>query len=202
MSSGQGNGASEIDPACKEILRQMMSHPKAGPFLEPVDAVGLGIPDYYTVVKHPMDFSTIERKLEKGKYRNEAEFAADVRQIFHNCRSYNQPSSEIVSHADELATVFEAAFAATANASSRKRKRDEDPAEKPMTRPEKRKLCQDITKLSGEALAGVVEIIQTRNIVPADVRPPVWVCGLGEWRGWEREGAGVGEGGGRGCGRG
>ena len=37
----------------------MAKHPFAGPFLEPVDAVALGIPDYLNVIKHPMDFGTI-----------------------------------------------------------------------------------------------------------------------------------------------
>ena len=35
----------------------------AAPFLNPVDPIALNIPHYPTIVKHPMDFSTIERKL-------------------------------------------------------------------------------------------------------------------------------------------
>ncbi|KNC55779.1 uncharacterized protein AMSG_11210 [Thecamonas trahens ATCC 50062] len=167
MASSTNMGGKDLDPACREILERLMSHPKAGPFLEPVDAEALGIPDYFTVVKHPMDLGTIRRKLELNRYQTEAEFAADVRQVFHNCRSYNQASSEIVAHCDELAESFEKDFAPL-SASSKKRKRTEDANDKPMTRPEKRKLCQEISKMSGERLAGVVEIIQTRNIVPAD----------------------------------
>lgn len=49
-----------INPKCWEILKKISQHKFAGPFLEPVDAEALGIPDYYQVIKHPMDLGTIE----------------------------------------------------------------------------------------------------------------------------------------------
>lgn len=36
--------------------------------MQPVDPVALGIPDYLTVIKHPMDISTLAQNLEEGKY--------------------------------------------------------------------------------------------------------------------------------------
>jgi bromodomain-containing protein 7/9 len=40
------------------IIRNMMNHPLAGPFNAPVDPYE--VPDYHTVIKKPMDFSTIK----------------------------------------------------------------------------------------------------------------------------------------------
>lgn len=42
-----------------KVLEQLKRHPKAYPFLAPVDAVALRCFDYYDIIKHPMDFSTI-----------------------------------------------------------------------------------------------------------------------------------------------
>nr|GMC55607.1 transcription factor GTE8-like [Ipomoea batatas] len=46
-------------------------------FNEPVDPVKLNIPDYFTVIKHPMDLGTIKKKLASGQYSNPLDFLAD-----------------------------------------------------------------------------------------------------------------------------
>ncbi|EJK73057.1 hypothetical protein THAOC_05344, partial [Thalassiosira oceanica] len=53
---------------CESILAYLRRHPKAGPFLEPVDPVALNLPDYFDVIKRPMDISTVARRLEEGHY--------------------------------------------------------------------------------------------------------------------------------------
>lgn len=68
-------------------------------------------------------------------------------------------------HAEALSELFERDFAMI---KSKKRKREDNASDRTLSRQEKRKLCEDITKLTGEMLAGVVEIIQRRNIVPKD----------------------------------
>lgn len=106
-----------------------------------------------------------QTKCIHNRYKSEDEFAADVRQIFVNCSTYNQPGSDIVMHAEALSELFERDFAMI---KSKKRKREDNASDRTLSRQEKRKLCEDITKLTGEMLAGVVEIIQRRNIVPKD----------------------------------
>ena len=49
-----------------------------------------GIPDYFLVVKHPMDLGTIGNKLRRGVYLTSDEFAADARLVLSNCRLYNK----------------------------------------------------------------------------------------------------------------
>ena len=45
------------------LLNKVKSLQAARLFAKPVDAVALKIPDYYTVIKNPMDLSTIQVSL-------------------------------------------------------------------------------------------------------------------------------------------
>lgn len=44
---------------------------------------------YYSVVRKPMDLSTMEEKLENSLYKSLSEFKRDFRLIVDNCRQYN-----------------------------------------------------------------------------------------------------------------
>ncbi|XP_073013259.1 transcription factor GTE10-like isoform X2 [Typha latifolia] len=48
---------------CENLLKRLMSHKYGWVFNSPVDVVKLNIPDYYTIIKHPMDFGTIKTKV-------------------------------------------------------------------------------------------------------------------------------------------
>ena len=50
------------------VLRALWAHKFAGPFRQPVDAVRLNLPDYHTVVLHPMDMGTVKRRIENYWY--------------------------------------------------------------------------------------------------------------------------------------
>jgi transcription initiation factor TFIID subunit 2 len=89
-----------------QVLERLMNHKLSGPFLEPVDYVGLGLPDYPEVVADPMDFSTVKLKLEGGEYLEFAEFSADISLVFDNCRLYNMEGSLVFNYADQLDTFF------------------------------------------------------------------------------------------------
>ncbi|KAL3797258.1 hypothetical protein HJC23_004550 [Cyclotella cryptica] len=59
---------SEAYNVCASILNHLKSHQKSAPFSTPVDPVALDIPDYFDVIKNPMDLSTVAKNLEEGKY--------------------------------------------------------------------------------------------------------------------------------------
>ncbi len=109
--------------ACESLLDFLKSHNKSGPFMEPVDPIALNIPDYPTVIKHPMDLSTVEQKLHSGLYgripptdRNantsairkmvgQGPFYYDVMLIFDNAMAYNNPGDWIHNDALQLKRI-------------------------------------------------------------------------------------------------
>ena len=81
-------------------------------FAKPVDAVALGIPDYPSVVKRPMDLGTVRSKLDAGAYASPEAFAADVRLVFDNATTFNKDPTEPVHEAAVwLRTKFDDRFA-------------------------------------------------------------------------------------------
>jgi len=85
---------SEIN-ICTDITRSLQLHSRSYPFLKPVDPVLLNIPDYLTIIKHPMDLSTIMSKIKENKYKDINEYISDVELMFNNCFTYNPPANPV-----------------------------------------------------------------------------------------------------------
>lgn len=92
---------------CKVLLSRLMTHNFAWVFNEPVDVVKLNIPDYFTVIKHPMDLGTVKSKFASGAYSSPMGFAADVRLTFANALKYNPPGNDVHFMAETLSKYFE-----------------------------------------------------------------------------------------------
>lgn len=94
---------------CEHVLAEM-KRPRyahvAAPFLLPVDPVALAIPDYFKVIKKPMDLQTAERKLKNGEYENAKEFEQDIRLIFQNCYKFNPADNPVAKMGKEYEDVF------------------------------------------------------------------------------------------------
>uniref|UniRef100_A0A674D3J6 Nucleosome-remodeling factor subunit BPTF-like n=1 Tax=Salmo trutta TaxID=8032 RepID=A0A674D3J6_SALTR len=88
----------------RRILRSLQAHKMAWPFLEPVDPNDA--PDYYGVIKEPMDLSTMEERLQKRHYIRLTEFVADMTKVFDNCRYYNPSDSPFYQCAEVLENFF------------------------------------------------------------------------------------------------
>jgi hypothetical protein len=58
-----------------------------------VDWKGWNLPDYPSVVKKPMDLSTVKKNMKSNKYINIEEFLQDIQLIWDNCHLYNEPGS-------------------------------------------------------------------------------------------------------------
>ncbi|KAH8804930.1 hypothetical protein F5884DRAFT_431493 [Xylogone sp. PMI_703] len=96
---------------CKDLIHRMLSGPGywtrlVGPFKNPVDPVLDNVPNYFTVVKRPMDLRTIKSKMDKGEYATAADFEKDIRLIFQNCYEYWTREDSIF----KLCEQFEAYF--------------------------------------------------------------------------------------------
>ncbi|KAF7683486.1 SWR1 complex bromodomain subunit bdf1 [Astathelohania contejeani] len=87
---------SPVFDKCNEILLEIMKakYKKfTWPFLEPVDTVL--VPNYLSVIKTPIDLSTIRTKLISQNYDTISDFEADLRLMVNNCFTFNPKGSEI-----------------------------------------------------------------------------------------------------------
>ncbi|XP_041705386.2 bromodomain testis-specific protein isoform X4 [Coregonus clupeaformis] len=90
----------------KVVVKALWRHNFSWPFRTPVDAVGLHIPDYYTIIKTPMDLSTIKKRLQNNYYWKAMECIQDFNKLFTNCYVYNRPGDDIVLMAQALEKIF------------------------------------------------------------------------------------------------
>jgi len=91
---------------CTSIIRNIKRHHDSGPFLKPVDPVALCVPDYFTIIHHPMDISTIESKLKKLEYKSIDGFIDDFTLMFKNCYEYNGTQQPVSLMAKNLEISF------------------------------------------------------------------------------------------------
>merc|ERR1712079_308551 len=58
-------------------MKSMWKHHHAWPFHFPVDTVKLGLPDYFEIIKKPMDLGTIRKRLDNNYYWEAQECVQD-----------------------------------------------------------------------------------------------------------------------------
>nr|KYP63441.1 Bromodomain-containing protein DDB-G0270170 [Cajanus cajan] len=92
---------------CESLLKRLMSHQYGWVFNTPVDVVKLNLPDYFTIIKRPMDLGTVKSNVAAGAYAGPLEFADDVRLTFSNAMTYNPPGNDVHLMADTLNKYFE-----------------------------------------------------------------------------------------------
>ncbi|XP_057293322.1 histone acetyltransferase KAT2A-like [Hydractinia symbiolongicarpus] len=93
----KGSHDFELEPsahqeALSNVLTAVQNHASAWPFLKPVGRTE--VPDYYDIIKYPMDLQTMEDRLKSCYYSTKKLFVADMSRIFANCRTYNGPDTE------------------------------------------------------------------------------------------------------------
>lgn len=89
------------------LLDSLMSQEYSFIFNTAVDPLRQNIPDYFDVIKKPMDFGTIRKRLDTGQYRTYKAFADDVRLVFTNALIYNSIDNDVHAVAQRMATFFE-----------------------------------------------------------------------------------------------
>lgn len=115
------------------VMKSLWKHHLAWPFRHPVDAVKLNLPDYHQIIRRPMDLGTISKRLENCYYSTAQECIDDLKTMFNNCYTYNNPGEDIVSMAQALEKVFHTKLGEMPN-------NEEDvPVPPPRTRKDKRK---------------------------------------------------------------
>uniref|UniRef100_A0A1I7TYY9 DDT domain-containing protein n=1 Tax=Caenorhabditis tropicalis TaxID=1561998 RepID=A0A1I7TYY9_9PELO len=86
--------------AIEQLLKEAMRQECSWPFLQPVDVKE--VPDYYDVIKRPMDLRTMMNKIKQRVYNKPAEVGSDFRLLLSNCETYNETESEIYQLSKQL----------------------------------------------------------------------------------------------------
>lgn len=99
--------SAKLNENCRSLINVLLNDIYAAPFSEPVDPEKLGLPDYFDIIKSPMDLGTIKTNVEKCLYTDLEDFYEDVRLVFSNAILYNGEKSSVGSMAKTLLGIFE-----------------------------------------------------------------------------------------------
>lgn len=81
-------GQEELYEACEKVVLELRGYTEhSTAFLNRVSK--RDAPNYYQVIKKPMDLNTVLKKLKTFQYKNKKEFVDDVMLIWKNCLTYN-----------------------------------------------------------------------------------------------------------------
>uniref|UniRef100_A0A8D2JAL6 Bromodomain testis-specific protein n=1 Tax=Varanus komodoensis TaxID=61221 RepID=A0A8D2JAL6_VARKO len=89
-TQGTGRLTNQLQYLQRVVIKAMWKHNFSWPFHQPVDAAGLNLPDYYNIIKKPMDLTTIQKRLEHNYYTCAAECIENFKTMFANCYLYNK----------------------------------------------------------------------------------------------------------------
>ncbi|XP_060691454.1 protein polybromo-1 isoform X5 [Hemiscyllium ocellatum] len=63
-------------------------------------------PDYYEIIKEPIDLKTIAQRIQNGFYKSVNAMARDIELLVRNAKTYNEPGSPIFKDANTIKKVF------------------------------------------------------------------------------------------------
>ncbi|GLE02622.1 hypothetical protein PINS_up011463 [Pythium insidiosum] len=102
----------ELKNRLMPLLTKLMESEYGWAFNNPVDPVQWNIPDYFEIIKCPMDLGSIKKRLEAEHYTSVEAFAGDVRLVFENCIAYNSSTNKFNIAAKQLLASFDKQLAA------------------------------------------------------------------------------------------
>jgi Bromodomain/Bromodomain extra-terminal - transcription regulation len=119
---------------CKAVIKQILSDESSDNFKRPVVEMWeeSDIPDYSTIIKHPMDLGTVQGKLDSRSYVDNRtglfdpeQFSSDVRLVFENCLTYNGEGTDMAKIAAKFLHWFEKEMTSMPGATSQSGADDE-----------------------------------------------------------------------------
>uniref|UniRef100_A0A095C338 Bromodomain adjacent to zinc finger domain protein 2A n=1 Tax=Schistosoma haematobium TaxID=6185 RepID=A0A095C338_SCHHA len=91
---------------CRRATEDLLNHEASWAFRKPVNLKQ--VPIYRKIIKHPMDLSTIWRKVQDpAAYTTFSNWVHDVRLIFSNCEFFNEDDSEVGRAGHAMRAYFE-----------------------------------------------------------------------------------------------
>uniref|UniRef100_A0A6S8EDF0 histone acetyltransferase n=1 Tax=Aureoumbra lagunensis TaxID=44058 RepID=A0A6S8EDF0_9STRA len=107
LKTGFRMSTSKIRHKCSPLLKKLTEHENSWIFMQPVDPIELNLPDYFEIIKNPMDLGSIKKRLEANGYKTISQFSADIKLTFDNAILYNGDESDVSKVAKEMKSMFE-----------------------------------------------------------------------------------------------
>uniref|UniRef100_A0A8C4NV17 Protein polybromo-1 n=1 Tax=Dicentrarchus labrax TaxID=13489 RepID=A0A8C4NV17_DICLA len=110
-----GSTEDESAPTClKEVLEQLLDAVVS--YTEPTGRLvselfqklpsKMQYPDYYAIIKEPIDLKIIAQKIQLGHYRSVSAMAKDIDLLVKNAKTYNEPGSQVFKDANTIKKIF------------------------------------------------------------------------------------------------
>lgn len=87
------------------LLNEVSNHTHGNLFHAPIKESDA--PDYYTLIRHPLDLKTIKARIKEGRITSATQLRRSLMQMFANSLIYNRPGSEIHRMALEMRDAAE-----------------------------------------------------------------------------------------------
>ncbi|XP_066553990.1 protein polybromo-1 isoform X5 [Amia ocellicauda] len=105
----------ETPPSClKEVLEQLLeavvthSEPSGRLISELFQKLPSKVhyPDYYAIIKEPIDLKTIAQRIQMGSYKSVNAMSKDIDLLTKNAKTYNEPGSQVFKDANTIKKIF------------------------------------------------------------------------------------------------
>uniref|UniRef100_A0A8C2XC10 Protein polybromo-1 n=1 Tax=Cyclopterus lumpus TaxID=8103 RepID=A0A8C2XC10_CYCLU len=102
-------------PTClKEVLEQLLDAVVS--YTEPTGRLvselfqklpsKMQYPDYYAIIKEPIDLKIVAQKIQLSNYRSVSAMAKDIDLLVKNAKTYNEPGSQVFKDANTIKKIF------------------------------------------------------------------------------------------------
>lgn len=93
---------SETNARCLAVTDKLLELPCAHFFKKAVDPKKDNLPDYFALIAHPRDLSTVRKNLVDNKYNSVGEWRRDLELIWSNAEKYNGEGDFVTMFAQEM----------------------------------------------------------------------------------------------------
>ncbi|XP_076013006.1 polybromo 1, like isoform X2 [Genypterus blacodes] len=110
MSTEEETSSSSLKEVLEQLLEAIVSH--ADPSGRAVSELfqklpsKVHYPDYYAVIKEPIDLRAIAQRIQIGYYKNVNAMAKDIDLMAKNAKTYNEPGSQVFKDANTIKKLF------------------------------------------------------------------------------------------------
>uniref|UniRef100_A0AAQ5Y3S2 Protein polybromo-1 n=1 Tax=Amphiprion ocellaris TaxID=80972 RepID=A0AAQ5Y3S2_AMPOC len=110
MSAEDETSAGSLKEVLEQLLEAIVSHtdPSGRLVSELFQKLPSKVhyPDYYAIIKEPIDLRTIAQRIQIGFYKTVVAMAKDVDLMAKNAKTYNEPGSQVFKDANTIKKVF------------------------------------------------------------------------------------------------